>query len=181
MEPVEIAAGAFQLQPWAPHDAQEVFAACQDPDIQRWTRVPSPYSLADAELFVGTISPAGWREGTGASFAVKDATTGRLLASVGLHGISPRDRSAELGYWAAPWARGEGVTTAGSRAVCRWAFDSGLVDHIQWLAEVGNDASRRIAAKLGFVEDGILRARLLARGGVRADAWHATLLKGELR
>lgn len=181
MEPVEIAAGAFQLQPWAPHDAQEVYEACQDPEIQRWTRVPSPYAFADAELFVATISPSGWLEGSGASFGVKDATTGRLLASVGLHGISPRDRSAELGYWAAPWARGAGVTTDAARAVCRWAFDTELVDHIIWMAQVGNDASRRIASKLGFVEDGVLRARLLSSDGTRVDAWHATLLPGELR
>ncbi|MGW5696666.1 helix-turn-helix domain-containing protein, partial [Streptomyces asiaticus] len=29
-------------------DTDAVFAACQDPDIQRWTSVPSPYERAHA-------------------------------------------------------------------------------------------------------------------------------------
>ena len=180
MEPVEIAAGALQLQPWAPHDAHEVYDACQDPDIQRWTRVPSPYSMADAEFFVTQHSPNGWKNGTMATFAVKDATTGQVLASVGLHDLAGPDRSAELGFWAAPWARGRSVTTAASRAVCRWAFATGLTDQICWIAGVGNAASLRVAEKLGFTIDGTLRARIRAGDGTRLDALHGSLLPGEL-
>lgn len=185
MEPLEIAAGAFQLQPWAAHDAEDVFEACQDEQIQRFTTVPSPYAYADAEFFVGTVSPKGWESGSAASFAVKDATTGQLLAAVGLHGFVGRDSSAELGYWCAPWARGRGATTAGARAVCRWAFDTGLVEAIRWVAAADNAASKAVAAKLGFSFDGELRAYLGAWPpsedvGQRRDALHGMLLRGEL-
>ena len=180
MEPVEIAAGAIQLQPWAPHDAREVFDACQDPAIQRWTTVPSPYTMADAQAFVGVITPAHWADGTAASFAVKDATSGRVLASVGLHELNSRDRSAELGFWAAPWARGTGVVTHASRVVCRWAFESGVTDHIRWIAGIGNEASLRVAQKVGFTIDGSLRSRIRLGDGTRHDALHGSLLPGEI-
>lgn len=176
MEPVEIAAGRLQLLPWGPPDAYAVHEACQDPEIQRWTRVPSPYTLADAVRFVGPVASEGWAGGTAATFAVKDATSGALLASVGLHGIDPRDSSAEIGYWCAPWSRRQGVTREATAAVCRWAFGAGIVDHLQWYAEVGNDASRRVAESCGFTIEATLRSRLRRRDGARADAWYGSLL-----
>lgn len=181
MEPVEIAAGAFQLQPWAPHDADEVYQACQDPDIQRYTTVPSPYRREDAEHYVSVISPQSWDSGTGAIFAVKDATTGDVLASVGIHDIKPRLRAGELGYWCAPWARGQGVMTGAVRAVCAWAFGTDLVDYISWKAVVGNGASRKVAEKVGFTVEGVMRAEYLSNDGIRLDSWYGSLLKGELR
>lgn len=180
MEPVEIAAGRLQLLPWSAPDAPAVFEACQDPEIVRWTRVPSPYTLDDAMTFVGPISQNGWASGDAAMFAVKDATTGKLLASVGLHGIDPRDGTAEIGYWCAPWARRQRVTTDAALAVSRWALGSGLVEHLQWHAAVGNDASRRVAESCGFTIEATLRARLRSRDGSRQDAWYGSLLAGEL-
>jgi RimJ/RimL family protein N-acetyltransferase len=182
MELVEIAAGAYQLRPWADYDAQEVYEACQDPDIQRFTTVPVPYSRADAEHFVATHSPQGWESGSSPCFAVKEATTGRVMAAVDLHGVNPRLRSADIGYWCAPWARGQGVITTAARAVCGWAFGTGLVDYIGWRAVAGNDGSRRVAEKLGFTIEGIMRAEFVDKQtGERVDSWYGSLLRGELR
>ena len=47
-------------------------------------------------------------------------------------------------------------------------------------ALVGNDASLRVAEKLGFQREGTARAGLLHRGE-RRDGWVAGLLPGELR
>src|SRR5262249_15137310 len=121
IEPTEITAGRLHLRQWWPSDAPAVFDACQDPEIARWTNVPHPYGHADAEQFVGESAPAQWASGTGAPFAVVDATSGGLLASVHLSRITP-DGSAEIGFWCAPAARGQGVTAQAVTAVTRWAF-----------------------------------------------------------
>lgn len=183
MECVEITAGRLHLRPWEPGDAEAVFAACQDPLIQRCTRLPSPYTVDDAREWVGERSPAAWEAGTDASFAVLDATTAGLLGSVGLHRIDVLDGVAEIGYWCAAEARGHGVTTQAVRAVCRWAFggpyggpfDGAGLARIDWYAKVGNWASRRVAEKVGFVVEGVLRSRLRDGAG-RSDAWIAGLL-----
>ena len=41
--------GDLVLRPKRPEDADALTAACQDPEIPRWTFVPSPYTRADAE------------------------------------------------------------------------------------------------------------------------------------
>lgn len=189
MEEVELGDDRLYVRPWRLGDAAAVYEACQDPDIQRWTSIPSPYLREHAESYVGEISPTAWRTGSGAIFGVFDRMTGLLLAATGVHHIGetevPAGGRAELGYWCAPWARGKGVTTDASRLVCEWAFAAlgvgGLgLARIDWHAEVGNHPSRRVAEKLGFTIEGTLRQRIVHRG-TRQDAWAGGLLRGELR
>ena len=174
MDPVEIAAGRLHLRPFAASDAEAVFRACQDPGIQRWTRVPSPYTREDAVTFVERISPQAWQNGTGAPFAVLDAATGELLASVGVR-IDDDDALAEIGFWCAPEARGRGVTHQAVGVVSRWSFAARGAHRVEWLAEVGNHGSRRVAERAGFTLEGVLRGRLRGRRG-QADAWVGALL-----
>jgi RimJ/RimL family protein N-acetyltransferase len=178
VEPVEIVAGRFQLRPFLPRDADAVYAACQDPDIQRWTTVPVPYERHHAAGYVADNSFEGWAAGKGDSYAVTDATTGELLGSVRV--AFRAEGVAEVGYWVTPTARGGGVATEATRAVARWAFGAVGVARVEWLAEVGNVASRRVAEKAGFTFEGVLRDRLAARDGSRADAWIASLLPADV-
>jgi RimJ/RimL family protein N-acetyltransferase len=174
MEPVEISAGNLHLRPFAPADEGEVLASCQDPEIQRWTRVPTPYTPADAHQFVAVTAPNGWAEDREYSFAVCAATSDELLASIGLR---PRrtDAVGDVGFWCRPEARGRGVVTQATATICRWGFDALGMARIEWCAAVGNAASRRVAEKVGFTIEGVLRSRLELQG-VRHDAWIGSLL-----
>ncbi|MCW2666977.1 MAG: family N-acetyltransferase [Frankiales bacterium] len=173
MEPTEITAGRLHLRPWQPEDAEAVLAACTDPDVQRWTTVPSPYTEVDARAWVEQIAPGLWAGGTGAPFAVLDATTGALLASVGLHGID--GGRAELGYWSAPEARGQGVVGEAVGAVSRWAFGALGLQRLSWEAEVGNWPSRAVAERAGFTVEGVRRRAMRHRGEL-VDCWAGGLL-----
>ena len=110
----------MRLRLIADADVPAIRAACQDPEVQRWTRVPVPYRREDAVEYVGVVSPAAWAAGTHAHFAVLDATTAEVLGSTSLMVIE--HGSAEIGYWCAPQARGRGVMTDAVGAVCRWGF-----------------------------------------------------------
>jgi RimJ/RimL family protein N-acetyltransferase len=182
LEPVEITAGALHLRPWQAADADAVFAVCQDPEIQRWTRVPVPYRREDAAGFVGPLTQLAWATGTGAHLAVVDATTGGLLAAValadlrdadGLPGTAPGG-DAEIGYWCAPAARGRGVTADATRALCRWGFGALGLARIRWMALAGNDASRGVARRAGFAIHPDSRPLPNPRGGI-ADHWTGLL------
>jgi RimJ/RimL family protein N-acetyltransferase len=171
------------LRPFAPADIPAVYEACQDPDIERWTSIQSPYRHSDAEMFVSELVPAGWAAGTEATFGVFERESGRLAGSLGLMHITPegsRDgRMAEVGFWAVKEMRGRGYLTDAVRLVCRWAFDELHVMRVEWYAEVGNEPSRRVAEKVGFVFEGTLRSRLV-HGRQRRDAWLASLLPADL-
>ena len=180
LEPAEIVAGRLQLRPLLPTDADAVYAACQDPEIQRWTRIPVPYERHHAETFVADNSAEGWAAGAGRSYAVTDATTGELLGTVGLVEFDALERTAEVGYWVVPGARGRGVAVQATLALARWCFGALGLGRLQWMAEVGNVASRRVAEKAGFTFEGVLRDRLRRPDGSRSDAWVASLLPGDL-
>ncbi|MFD7157622.1 GNAT family N-acetyltransferase [Kribbella sp. NPDC059898] len=134
--------------------------------------------MEHARHFVEHLAIELGKRGERAEFVVEDAATGERLARVGL-GMRG-DGTAEVGYWTAPAARGRGVAPAAVRAICRWAFAERDLDLIEWRAEVGNVASRRVAEKAGFVLEGQLRKRLVHRGE-RVDAWIGSLLRDELR
>jgi hypothetical protein len=53
IEPPTLRDGDLTLRPPLPGDAEAVTAACQDPAIQRWTLVPSPYRREHAEAWLG--------------------------------------------------------------------------------------------------------------------------------
>jgi RimJ/RimL family protein N-acetyltransferase len=178
VEPLEITAGAVHLRPPRDSDADAVFAACQDAEIQRWTRVPSPYRRSDAETFVSRVAPEGWTSGTAATFLVLDSTTAALLGSVGLHRIAAG--GAEIGYWIAADARGRGIGTRAVGAVVRWGFGGLGLERITWTAAVGNIGSWRLVQRLGFQFEGTLRKGLLQRDE-RVDGWIGSLLPDDPR
>ena len=154
-------------------DVGALFEACQDPDIRRYTTVPTPYERHHAVEFVQRVAK-GWDAGTEQTWAMRDGET--LAGIVGLY--RQGGGAAELGYWVAPGARGRGFTTEAARAVIDWAFSpEGLaLVRIEWRAVVGNVLSARAARTLGFRFEGTLRQALRNGSGARDDGWIAGLL-----
>ncbi|HXP21656.1 MAG TPA: GNAT family N-acetyltransferase [Streptosporangiaceae bacterium] len=177
MEREVIDAGWLVLRPFSIADIPWVHRVSQDPAVQQFITVPSPYLLEHAAFFVSEVAIAGWVSGQRAEFVAEDQTSGQRLARVGL-GLDSAG-AARLGYWVDPAERGRGVATDAVRAVCRWAFANLGLDLIEWQAEVGNVASRRVAEKAGFLIEATLRKRLVHRG-VRVDAWTGSLLSCEI-
>ena len=177
MEPVDLRDDRLHLRQARPEDADAITAACQDAETQRWIPVPVPYRRTHAQEWIAE-RPRAWAEDKELNWVVTDSAGGRLLGTVALH---PHDDSMrEIGFWTAPWARRQGVTTDAVRLVCRWGFEEIGLARIEWWAAVGNWGSRAVAERLGFTMEGTCRGRLLHRGE-RQDAWVAGLLVGELR
>lgn len=180
MEPTSLTTDRLVLRPLQERDVNAVAAACRDPEIARYIPVPDPYRRSDAEQFVRVTSPAGWREDTMYNFGVF-TKSGALVGSMGLVRLAQLrgvERQAELGYWTAKDQRGKGYTQEAGRAVAAWAFTELGVERLEWVAEVGNEGSRAVALKLGFVIEGTQRARIVHRG-TRRDAWIAALLPSD--
>lgn len=173
MEPMILRTERLELS--APHtgDVDGIFAACQDPGIQRYTTVPSPYTREHAKGFVAS-SAARWAAGVEVTWALR-TLAGELAGMMGIHDIA-RGNGA-LGFWITPSARGRGLATEAGRAVVDWGFspDGLALARIEWRAVVGNLGSARIAQRLGLRFEGTLRQEFTnARG--RDDGWVAGLL-----
>jgi RimJ/RimL family protein N-acetyltransferase len=166
------------LRPGRPEDEDSIFRASLDPETARWTTIPQPYTRADARSFLGAHT-AMWREGRGGIWVFCRSGSADYAGTLDLRVGATDPGMAEVGFSCAPWARGEGLTTAALRLVCRWGFDTLALGRIEWRAHVGNDASRRVADKAGFRFEGTERARCLQRGR-RVDSWLAALLPGDV-
>src|SRR6188768_2744409 len=110
---------AIVLRTWTLDDVPAVEAACQDPEIPRWTTVPSPYTEDDARGWLEQ-APDNWSGGT-APFALEDAASGELAGAITLwvHGRT----IGELGYWTVAACRGRGYMPRAVQLLCDWGFD----------------------------------------------------------
>jgi RimJ/RimL family protein N-acetyltransferase len=176
MEPITLHTARLVLSRPAPDDAAAITAAAQDPEVPRWTTLQSPYTLRDAEEFIER-SERGWSEGTHLNWSVR--RDGRWVGMLGLAHVT-RGGDAEIGYWMAASARGQGLLTEAARAVIDVAFGELDLVRIQWRATVGNIASARTARALGFRYEGMLRQGLTDPRG-RHDGWMAALLREDDR
>lgn len=174
MEPVTLRTDRLVLTSPGPGDVDALYEACQDADIQRYTTVPSPYLREHAVAFIDTVAEQ-WGRGVALTWAIRRDE--RLIGTIGLYRLDGLG-AAEIGYWVAPPARGEGVLREAAAAVIEWGFAAdGLgLARIEWRAVVGNLASARAARALGFRYEGMLRAALRNGSGWRSDGWVAGLL-----
>ena len=78
-------------------------------------------------------------------------------------------REVELGYVVAPSARGRGFAGEMLRALTEWAFAELGAMRIYLVINVDNRASERVAARCGYVREGVMRS-LHLKQGTRADA-----------
>jgi RimJ/RimL family protein N-acetyltransferase len=179
VDEVEITAGRLHLRPFRPGDAAAVCAACQDPEIQRWTQVPVPYRPADARAFVEEVAPDKWARGIGAVFAILDSTSGDLLGAIELDQTEPGGDTGEIGFWAAAPARRRGVMTQAAAVVCRWGFAEFGLRRITWCCLEGNHGSRGVARRVGFRVDPRTRTGTLRRDG-RRRIWTGELTPQDL-
>ena len=179
MEPVILNTARLELRMPTGADAEEITEACQDPEIPRWTVVPSPYGPEDAQQFIALVAK-WWASGEETTWAIRHNE--KLVGMIGLHNIvgNVEGGQAEVGFWIASHARGTGYAAEAVGAVIDWGFAELGLARIEWRAAAGNIASARTARSLGFRYEGVLRhGHATPRG--RADAWIAGLLKTDDR
>jgi RimJ/RimL family protein N-acetyltransferase len=177
VQPAAIAYEPLRIRPLANTDIEPIYQACQDPLVQEWTvSIPVPYARSDAEWFVTEHCPTAWAEDREYTWAIAEPGDDALLGVISLRirGVGLGD----VGYWLAAGARGRGVATQALAGVCRHGFEQVGLRVIRWEAIVGNEASRRVAERVGFQISTPVRA-LLDRRGERADGWIGTLLPGD--
>ncbi len=151
-------------------------AACSDPEIPHWIPfVPAPYTEEDAVAYLRGCRDA---DDSRHAFAIVDATEGRLSGSIDMRVNAMR--TGHIGYWVAREARGCGVCTAALGRLCRHAFEDLGLERLELITDPDNVASQRVAEKVGFRREGVLRSHLVHSDGRRRDSVMFSLLPGEL-
>ena len=98
-----------------------------------------------------------------------EAATGTAVIWCGLHDIDWQGRQCDTGYWVRKSAQRQGFATETANALVRYAFGALGMRRIGLTHSNGNEASRRIAEKLGFSFEGIQSGANILSGGRYAD------------
>jgi RimJ/RimL family protein N-acetyltransferase len=143
--------GVIALREFESTDVAALVAACQDPEIPRFTLVPSPYTEEHARAWLRRVAD-GRAAGARMTFAIVDAPAGdALLGAAGLNVIDHAQRTADVGYWLAAPARGRGVATRAVELIAAWSFDTLGLARLELRAQEHNHASRAVAGRAGFM------------------------------
>ena len=146
---------ALTLRRWTPEDIPALLEAHADPDMRRWQMRPVHDEEQALAALVG--QQADWNAGTRYTFAVVPDEGGEdesePIGSVSVRRFAKNPTAAEVGYWTAAAARGKSVATRAVEGAIAWAegiWADNPVDRFTLIHTVGNDASCRVALKLGF-------------------------------
>jgi len=136
-------------------DAKAVAQLANDRRIAENTkRIPHPYTLVDAERFIGSVN--------GADGEICFLITREKMV-LGAAGIAmPESDAPELGYWLGVRFWGHGYATEAVRAVIDHAFEDLDYEALAAGARVTNPASRRVLEKCGFQWTGVGLTRIRA-------------------
>lgn len=167
MVPERLATERLVLRRFHRRDAEAVAEAVQSsmPELKQWLPWAQPgYGRDEAAAFIRESAQA-WREGRAFDFAVRDLSRPWLhLGNASIWFVSRMGRTGEIGYWVRSDRVGNGVATEATAALVELGFSELGMHKINLRIAVGNLPSERVAAKLGFHREGILREELLIAG-----------------
>jgi RimJ/RimL family protein N-acetyltransferase len=94
-----------------------------------------------------------------------ERTSGRLVASIGLHRTDWALPKTEVGYWVRTGETGKGFASEGVAALTAWALESLGAKRVELVTDEQNTGSRRVAERCGFRLEGVLRNVMLSPDG----------------
>jgi ribosomal-protein-serine acetyltransferase len=157
--------GGFALRLLEESDADELFALIEAnrEHLEPWMPwAPSERSPDDVLPFI-RLTRRQVADNDGLQTAIVD-TEGRIVGMVGVHGVDWRNRRTSIGYWLAREHEGRRTMTNAVRAYFDHAFATWELNRVTIEVATGNARSRAIPERLGFVEEGTLRAVERVRG-----------------
>ena len=137
------------LRPWQESDAQSLYEYAKDPGVGPAAGWPPHTSVEHSREIIRNVFSAPQTY----AVCLKD---GKAIGSIGLKlkgytDMTDRDDECELGYWIGRPYWGQGLIPEAARELLRYAFEE-LHMRAVWCGYYeGNEKSRRVQQKLGFV------------------------------
>lgn len=138
------------LRPWSEDDAKELYKYASDPEVGPSAGWPTHTSEENSrEIIFAVLSKPE-------TYAVCLKESGKPVGSIGLFrgDLAERDDEYELGYWIGKPFWGQGLIPEASREILRYAFEELKMERVWCGYYDGNEKSRRVQEKLGFVYQG---------------------------
>jgi [ribosomal protein S5]-alanine N-acetyltransferase len=169
---MELISGNIKLRPLQLSDAERMAELANNEKISRNLRdgFPNPYTLKDAEFFLG-------------KFTNQDPVTffgieylGKYVGNISLvPGQDIYRKSAEIGYFIGEPYWNKGIVTTAVNLIADYGFSKLGIIRIHTGIFEYNTASMRVLEKCGFVREGIFRKSITKQGKIWDEVRYAKL------
>ncbi len=177
--PARITDGPIGLRPLRAEDAAPYAGAfVADPDLGTLLGVEQD---PDEASVLKQVTDQERRAADGKSVQLAIVDHDVFCGAVSAFAFDWHHRRCEVGYWVRPEHRQRGLASTAVRAVISWLFSDLDLLRIEMTTTPDNPVVPALAAKLGFTQEGVLRARNIERGrrvdiiwfGLLRDEWAA--------
>ena len=146
--PLTLTGDGIILREWRSEDLDDLVVMLDEPDIARWTPMPSPF---DVEAGIAYLKRAyqGRISGQRIQLAIT-ADGGRPLGEVLLFGVDLGLKEAELGYLVGREHRRRGLAAGALSLLSSYARSSLNLSRLLLRIDPGNTASTAVARRCGY-------------------------------
>lgn len=146
--PITLAGEGIVLREWEPDDLTDLIGLLDDPDVARWTPMPSPFDLEAGEAY---LARARQLRATGQRIQLAITADGRVpLGEVLLFGLDAQAREAELGYLVGAAHRRRGLASGALSLLSGYARSTLKLSRLLLRIDSANNASCAVARRCGF-------------------------------
>ncbi len=150
--------------------------------VRPWLDWCTPrYVLSDAQSWIEQ-SESLWRQGQAFRWAIVAHTESRggnedILGCVEIKLTVPGSKVAEMGYWVARDATGQGACTQAAVQALQWAFAHLILERVELLIQPANCASIGVAEKIGASFQELREGAITYQGEPKTAACYAVTPK----
>jgi RimJ/RimL family protein N-acetyltransferase len=146
--PLTLPGDGIVLREWRSEDLDDLVEMLDEPDIARWTPMPSPF---DVEAGIAYLKRAhqGRLSGQRIQLAITE-DGGRPLGEVLLFGVDAGLKEAELGYLVGARHRRRGLASGSLSLLSAYAKSSLKLSRLLLRIDPGNTASTAVARRCGY-------------------------------
>ncbi|HEV3204961.1 MAG TPA: GNAT family N-acetyltransferase, partial [Gemmataceae bacterium] len=163
-QPITLTGQVVSLEPLSMEHADQLLEAAQSEEIWLYT-LDQPRTMEAMHDYIARA--LGERDNkTALPFAVRHIKTNRFIGSTRYASIAPLRRGLEIGFtWYAPQFWRTAVNTECKYLLLKHAFETLQYIRVEFQTMAANARSRAAILRLGAMEEGLLRSRMVRRSG----------------
>jgi len=120
-----------------------------------------------------------WSKGIEYCFMLKYPDSPKMLGELRINNINFHNNFANLMYWIRTSEKGKGLAAKGSRIAIKIAFEELKLNRLEIFMSTLNEASRKVAEKVGAKYEGTMRKRISVKNRID-DAYLYSIIPEDL-
>ncbi len=153
---MEIVGDKIILRTLRGSDAVSLFQNAKDKDIAKYTLLPHPYRLKNAQDFI-KITKKNQRQKKAYELGIELKETKEIIGMISLMDIDRQNKNGELGYWLGKKYWGRKIMKEAIRLILNFGFKRLKLIRVYARVVDLNITSARLLEKAGFSYEGRLR------------------------